>query len=65
MQPESWVTAQQAADYLGISRNKIYPRFLRGEIPARKIGRSWRTKLSWVDKAAETGTIRNTEIETL
>lgn len=57
MSPEPWVTVEQVAQHLGIHAKNVYPLLLRKQIRACKVGRSWRTKLSWVDEAVEAGAV--------
>ena len=37
-----WLSIEQAADYLGLSRSQIYSLAKEGRIPANKIGKVWR-----------------------
>ncbi len=44
---EEVLTLQEASEFLKLSKSTLYALARKGEVPARKIGRSWRfTKLS-------------------
>lgn len=40
--PREVMTVEEVAEYLGLSKPTIYKLARRGEIPAAKVGRSWR-----------------------
>ncbi len=42
MECETLITAQEAMQLLGVSRNTLYTLARRGELPGRKVGRRWR-----------------------
>jgi len=48
-----WLTIDQIADYLQVSKEKIYKLCQRGRMPASKVGGQWRFKLKTVDQWAE------------
>ena len=50
---EKWLTIDQIADYLQVSKEKIYKLCQRGRMPASKLGGQWRFKLKMVDRWAE------------
>ncbi len=41
MELPKWLTTQQAADYLGIGRTKLYALSQSGRIPAKRVGKRW------------------------
>lgn len=47
--PEQWVTTQQAAAHLGVSRSFIFKGCASGSIPHVKVGRSLRFRLTDLD----------------
>lgn len=50
----TWISPQEAADYLGISVDKIYDACRRGGLKHAKLGHSTiRLKIEWVDAWAE------------
>ena len=44
-----WLTIEQIADYLQVSKEKIYKLCQRGRMPASKVGGQWRFDLKEVD----------------
>ena len=50
---EEVLTLQEASDFLKLSKSTVYNLARKGEVPSRKIGRSWRfTKrslLEWLE----------------
>jgi excisionase family DNA binding protein len=39
---DKWLTVEELASYLKMSRTKLYTMTQKGEIPASKIGNQWR-----------------------
>lgn len=50
-----WLTVEQIADHLQISKETIYRWLDRETIPAHRIGRQWRFQLSEVDEWVRRG----------
>lgn len=56
---EPWVKAEQVATHLGVAKDSIYRWIETKDLPAHRIGRLWKFKLSEIDawvvggKAAE------------
>jgi len=46
---DKWQTLEQVADYLQVSKEKIYKLCQRDQIPASKIGGQWRFDINEVD----------------
>lgn len=46
---EPWVTAEQVALHLGVAKDTVYRWRERRGMPAHRIGRLWKFKLSEVD----------------
>jgi excisionase family DNA binding protein len=46
-----WITVAEAARRLGVDRHTLYDAAARGEVPARRVGRSVRVPLAWVEGA--------------
>lgn len=44
-----WLTIEQIADYLQVSREKIYKLCQQGKMPVSKLGGQWRFDLKEVD----------------
>ncbi len=47
---QKWLTIDQIADYLQVSKEKVYKLCQRGKMPASKFGGQWRFKKEAVDK---------------
>lgn len=56
---DRWMSVEEIAGYLGVSKDTIYGWITKREMPAHKVGRLWKFKSdevdSWVraDKAAD------------
>jgi excisionase family DNA binding protein len=48
--PERWLSVKEIAVHLGVSKESIYNWVSEGKIPAHKIGRFWKFKVSEVDQ---------------
>lgn len=46
---DKWLTIDELASYIKISRTKLYGMAQRGEIPASKIGSQWRFDREEID----------------
>ena len=46
---DKWLTIEQIADYLQVSREKIYKLCQRGKMPVSKFGGQWRFDIKEVD----------------
>ncbi len=46
---DKWLTIDQIADYLQVSKEKIYKLSQKGRMPASKFGGQWRFKRQVVD----------------
>lgn len=45
-----WLTIEQIADYLQVSKEKVYKLCQRGRMPASKVGGQWRFDMMEVDR---------------
>ena len=59
-----WMTLQEVAEYLQLSKDLIYRLAQRGRIPAAKVGSRWRFKRERIDRwmddmAVDTDSRRN------
>lgn len=61
--PENrWLSVDEVANYLGVSRDSVY-RWIEGRgFPAHKVGRSWKSKMAEIDEWVKSG--RGAEKET-
>jgi len=46
---DKWLTIDQIADYLQVSKEKIYKICQKGKMPVSKVGGQWRFDLKEVD----------------
>lgn len=51
----AWLTVKEAAKYTGLHAETIRTLMRRGEIEARKPGKTWRTTQSWLDQYMNQG----------
>lgn len=47
---DKWLTIDQIADYLQVSKEKIYKLCQKGKMPASKFGGQWRYNRSEIDQ---------------
>ncbi len=47
---DKWLTVEDLATYLKMSRTKLYAMTQKGDIPASKIGNQWRFDRDKIDK---------------
>lgn len=47
---ERWMTLQEVAGYLRVSKDSIYRLAQKGEVPASKIGNLWRFRKDEIDE---------------
>jgi excisionase family DNA binding protein len=47
---EKWRSIEEVAEYLGIKRDTLYKMISRKHLPAHKVGKLWKFKLSEVDR---------------
>ena len=50
---ERWMTLQEVADYLQLSKDRIYRLAQTGSIPASKVGNRWRFRRERIDSWME------------
>ena len=64
---EKWVSLRDITEYLGVSKESVFQWIEHKEMPAHKVGRLWKFKISEVDewitsgKAADKQTIETAE----
>lgn len=49
MNVEPWVSVDQIAEHLGVTRDSVYRWIDRKNLPAHRVGRLWKFKVSEVD----------------
>jgi len=52
---EAWVSVDQVAEHLGIKRETVYLWIDSKNMPAHKVGRLWKFKLSEIDEWVRSG----------
>lgn len=52
---EPWVSVEQIAEHLGVTRDSIYRWIDRKNLPAHRVGRLWKFKATEVDEWVRTG----------
>jgi excisionase family DNA binding protein len=57
---EPWVSVDGVASHLGVAKDSIYRWIERRKLPAHKIGRIWKFKLSEVDNWVRAGSADHT-----
>lgn len=46
---ERWLSVEEIAQHLGVSKESIYRLLERGKIPAHRVGRLWKFQISEID----------------
>jgi len=52
---DRWLSVEEIAQYLGISKDTVYTWITRKKMPAQKIGRLWKFKRKEVDEWVKAG----------
>ena len=52
---EKWLSVEEIAEHLGISKETVYRWLEKGSIPAHRIGKLWKFKPSEVDSWVRSG----------
>lgn len=58
---EQWVSVEQIAQHLNVKTFTIYKWLERKDMPAHKVGRLWRFKISEIDAWVRSGDSSNVE----
>lgn len=56
---EKWSSLEEMAEHLGVSKDTIYRWITNNKMPAHKIGRLWKFKISEVDAWIKSGASGN------
>ncbi|MBX3716665.1 MAG: helix-turn-helix domain-containing protein [Burkholderiales bacterium] len=64
MMAEPWVSVEQIAEHLGVTRDSIYRWIDRKGLPAHRVGRLWKFKASEVDDWVRAGGANDAEQQT-
>ncbi len=54
-QTEPWVSLEEIARHVGVSQDSIHRWIRQRELPAHKVGRLWKFKVSEVDRWVQAG----------
>ena len=60
---DRWLSVEEIAAYLGIKRDTVYKRIKEKGIPAHKVGRLWKFKLSEVDEWVRSGGASESDVD--
>ncbi|MBY0303594.1 MAG: helix-turn-helix domain-containing protein [Sphingomonas sp.] len=52
---DRWVSVEEIAEYLGVSKDTVYGWIAKKEMPAHKVGRLWKFKADEVDDWVRSG----------
>jgi excisionase family DNA binding protein len=55
---EQWVSVEQVAAHLNVKALTIYKWLERKQMPAHKVGRLWRFKISEIDRWVKSGSAK-------
>lgn len=55
MEMNRWLSVDEVAAYLGVKRETIYKWISRRKLPAHKIGRLWKFRVSEIDRWVVSG----------
>ncbi|HXH74061.1 MAG TPA: helix-turn-helix domain-containing protein [Bacteriovoracaceae bacterium] len=50
MTTEKWLSVEEIADHLGISKETVYRWLEKGKIPAHRVGKLWKFRPSEIDE---------------
>ncbi|PIU01296.1 MAG: hypothetical protein COT74_01990 [Bdellovibrionales bacterium CG10_big_fil_rev_8_21_14_0_10_45_34] len=55
MTPTSWLSVEQLAEYLSISKETVYRWLEKGTVPAHRVGKLWRFQTKEIDEWVKCG----------
>ncbi|QDQ40242.1 helix-turn-helix domain-containing protein [Legionella geestiana] len=59
---DRWLSVDEIGEYLGVKRDTVYKWINDKGMPAHKVGRLWKFKVSQVDAWIEAGSTQQTEM---
>lgn len=63
MTVEPWVSVEDIAKHLGVAKDSVYRWIETKKLPARRVGRLWKFKLSEVDEWVNAGGAADRAVE--
>jgi excisionase family DNA binding protein len=60
---ERWLSVEEIAAHLGVSKETVYRWLEKGKVPAHKVGRLWKFKIAEVDEWVRQGGATNKDKE--
>ncbi len=52
---DRWMSVEEIAEYLGVSRDSVYNWVTQGKMPGHKVGRQWKFKKDEIDEWVRSG----------
>jgi excisionase family DNA binding protein len=62
-EPERWLSVEEIAKHLGVSKETIYRWVEKQKIPSHKVGRQWKFKITEVDQWVVQGGAAEREVK--
>ena len=62
--PEPWVSVDEVASHLGVAKDSVYRWIEAKSLPAHRVGRLWKFKLSEIDEWVHAGGAGQDESDT-
>lgn len=53
--PEAWLSVEDIAEHLGVSKDTVYTWVAKKDMPAHKVGRLWKFQASEIDDWVRSG----------
>lgn len=60
---DRWLSVEEIAEYLGISKDTVYAWIAKKNMPAHRVGRFWKFQRSEVDEWIKSGAADESKIE--
>ena len=62
-EPERWLSVEEIAKHLGVSKETIYRWVEKQKIPSHKVGRQWKFKITEIDQWVVQGGAAEREVK--
>lgn len=63
-EPEPWVSVDEVAQHLGVAKDSVYRWIESKRLPAHRIGRLWKFKLTEIDRWVRAGDAKRHDRQT-